>query len=1191
MTKKKKKQNQQKPENSGMASQKELVSQPDSTTKEKGKQVLTTKKTPVLSVNAIPFISNFSTAKNKVSVSQLKKNTNQHVFKPSQSKTGSSKKIQSKSVIDLSKFTKNFRVAKLNEIMEILEKKNYLHKDYETKHSSITSHENSDEEQQDGEKSSSSQWDYTCELLEIFYKIDENSTKEHKEMVSKILPKIFLLEGHDFTMHLFNQLLQKNLIIPDFLLPNIFRKYQNSRLGKLNDIVKFFNKLEEFQFFEDENMSREQKNRCLAEYMEIFCKRYCHNAPLFKLIDNEETFDFEYHFGKNFDGIEEKTTQSYYFMFIKNESKLQVKCSFEKKIIELTESDLLKFTSNGKTKKQFTEIDWKKAPYYQILVKKFGGASHIHNKFKETGFKEVSRIYEKYKHLKLEYVQNIYIFGLILCCDYNTVLKMDLINPKDDWTKKMIFLAEYQNFKKYDYEIDFKKIKKNNPSRDILGLLIAYHQKQMQYHSFNWKESKLWTDFFENYKNLFQISSICEYYEKNIKELGEGKLRIFLNSQLIFLQDCKNKISINKKNSATYWKKDEIVGNTSLTLKKKEQNQIFVSDVKKSFTDLVMEQFNTKELLNINFESETIQWKILKLKFEIFFEDEEKQKELFYQIAKMKQNRLYFDKDAIMNDTIEINLHSYMVTKGGLSTYGGESYFMIELCLKFLEEDLDDYIKMNNCKSLSVKIITGYGKKNATKKMAIEIICGCKIEDLNVTKDLNQKKKNFGRYNIRFPISAWDDFPNELFSYKIFLGPVTTILSEFDTIDLCNNFKGLNYTSSCENYFCSNNGAFYDQQSKNMNLTNEERIKNSIFHIKMERYCTLCNQTFYQNFTENTCINKNQSYSLVCPKGNLCPSWSLCVPFHLLEFSTDRPYEPAKPVCYDFTDNTFYARIDFTHKFLYWTYYRYIPVLGLVGLIILFIMYMVFLIMPEISLLCTLIFCSHKMNYKATLKEKFFMIVTLRNLGLSILFFFIVFDIFAFTIDICGFFVFRFSTLTIYPSGGSIILCYFINVIIWQYILDQSRKSFQKVPSYSLKLKVQMVALLILTLSIIIIGGLLYVGQYFIDRQRRGVFIYVFGAYLFFDAIVFLLVMTAMVFYSSRIFFKITRSLEDRAVRIFKEKFTVFVMIMIPPLLTSCIALIMFSAQAIIGKDVFSIQLYMLQASYYILLFNVGSVG
>jgi len=76
-------------------------------------------------------------------------------------------------------------------------------------------------------------------------------------------------------------------------------------------------------------------------------------------------------------------------------------------------------------------------------------------------------------------------------------------------------------------------------------------------------------------------------------------------------------------------------------------------------------------------------------------------------------------------------------------------------------------------------------------------------------------------------------------------------------------------------------------------------------------------------------------------------------------------------------------------------------------------------------------------------------------------------------------------------------------------------------------------------------GVLLYSGQYFIDRQRRGPFLYLFGACALFVAIVFGLIMIAMAILSLTIFLKVTRSLEDRAVRIFKERVSVYIVSLI----------------------------------------------
>jgi hypothetical protein len=304
---------------------------------------------------------------------------------------------------------------------------------------------------------------------------------------------------------------------------------------------------------------------------------------------------------------------------------------------------------------------------------------------------------------------------------------------------------------------------------------------------------------------------------------------------------------------------------------------------------------------------------------------------------------------------------------------------------------------------------------------------------------------------IYFPKDAWDDFPSELYSYQIFVSPVTIFVSLADTLDLCQDFKDpKNFSSSCENYFCSTNGGVYDVDSKNQNLTESERIESALLHIKMERYCTLCNQTVNQNFTFEK-FDKcqiNQTYNRICATHNECPPWSVCIPLHILEVSNSRPFENAKPICYDFTDNTFYAHIDFTHKFLYWCYYRYIPLIGLIGQSIAIFIYTVFLIIPEIAMFINTIFV-----LRVRCMEAFFLIFSLRNISLYIMYLVLFITFICSFIDVLGFLVFRLTTAMNFVGGGTIVLCYFINIILWQYILEQSKKSFEKIPSFSWKIK------------------------------------------------------------------------------------------------------------------------------------------
>jgi hypothetical protein len=133
-------------------------------------------------------------------------------------------------------------------------------------------------------------------------------------------------------------------------------------------------------------------------------------------------------------------------------------------------------------------------------------------------------------------------------------------------------------------------------------------------------------------------------------------------------------------------------------------------------------------------------------------------------------------------------------------------------------------------------------------------------------------------------------------------------------------------------------------------------------------------------------------------------------------------------------------------------------------------------------------------------------------------------------------------------------------------------------------------------------GLFFYAGQYFIDKQRRFVFIYFLGGLSFIVCIAFFVIILGLALYALRIFWKLNKhsTTEEKALRLFKErvsfknshfkKFTVFVMIISPFGFSICIILFIFSIQAIIGKDIFSIQFYMLQSSIVTLIFQFGTL-
>jgi hypothetical protein len=305
------------------------------------------------------------------------------------------------------------------------------------------------------------------------------------------------------------------------------------------------------------------------------------------------------------------------------------------------------------------------------------------------------------------------------------------------------------------------------------------------------------------------------------------------------------------------------------------------------------------------------------------------------------------------------------------------------------------------------------------------------------------------RFNkIYFPKDSFDDFPKELFSYNIFIAPVTSFQTLNDAIDLCQGLEEISL-HSCEKYFCNNGSEPYHyRQTKNNSLSTSSREYHSLIHTKIERFCTICNQTASQNFTLSKCNSWIDSMGIICSPDS-CPQGTICIPMNYYEFTPSRLFESPFPICYDFGDQSFYAHPDFTHKVLYWVYYRWIYFIACFSQIFIFSLMTVSIVLPEIFWLIFSITCS---KFKPTFKEFFHMVVSLRNFSSFILYISIVMNLFCLFFDLWGFTVIRFSTVALYPTGAILIMCYMLVVILWQYILDQSTRNFTKTPKYSWKI-------------------------------------------------------------------------------------------------------------------------------------------
>ena len=298
------------------------------------------------------------------------------------------------------------------------------------------------------------------------------------------------------------------------------------------------------------------------------------------------------------------------------------------------------------------------------------------------------------------------------------------------------------------------------------------------------------------------------------------------------------------------------------------------------------------------------------------------------------------------------------------------------------------------------------------------------------------KSEKQGRFkNIYFPRDSWDDFPNEIFNYYVFLAPVTSVVTLETTKDLCSGFENfkLNWNSStpCEDYFCSTKEPYYLEMSKNNNLTSIERENALISHNSLHRFCTLCEvKNLTENFNKTNCKFFNNA---TCHPGR-CNSDQICVNFYLHEVSYARPFEWHKnSLCYDFKDNSFYNHSDFTHKVIFWLYYRYGLLIALFFEFPIFYFSTIGIFLPEIGMLIKKIFIT-----KLKCKQRFYATVSLRNISFFIMYTALGISICVKLFDICGFVVLRLSSLWVSACGAFGFFSFSLVIILWQHLLNQN---------------------------------------------------------------------------------------------------------------------------------------------------------
>jgi hypothetical protein len=94
-------------------------------------------------------------------------------------------------------------------------------------------------------------------------------------------------------------------------------------------------------------------------------------------------------------------------------------------------------------------------------------------------------------------------------------------------------------------------------------------------------------------------------------------------------------------------------------------------------------------------------------------------------------------------------------------------------------------------------------------------------------------------------------------------------------------------------------------------------------------------------------------------------------------------------------------------------------------------------------------------------------------------------------------------------------------------------------------ISIELVLLIILGIGIFFTGLFFYVGQYFIDKQRRFLFIYFLGGFSFVCGIVFFVIFTGLALNALRIYWRLNKhsTTEEKAMRLFKERVSIILFI------------------------------------------------
>lgn len=351
-------------------------------------------------------------------------------------------------------------------------------------------------------------------------------------------------------------------------------------------------------------------------------------------------------------------------------------------------------------------------------------------------------------------------------------------------------------------------------------------------------------------------------------------------------------------------------------------------------------------------------------------------------------------------------------------------------------------------------------------------------------------------------------FPN----YKTFVSPDKAVFDYKGVEDLCQDFgKNLKsyrpeiwnnslITNPCELYFC--NSTTPEFLNSTLSKTPGINLPPKDVHYAIQRYCTQCELTLFENFTLNTtCKWFDKDYC-----NNTCYN-SECI-FHHHDLS----------LCFLEKNNIFYWRNDFTHYFLSWLYIYYSSIIVLIINIFTFLLAMIILVIPEI-------FYSYKRATDTlyTPCQRFTNIFDIRFFMILLMMINILINILLNTFDIVNqfyqtnLFQGRYRNICVLLTAGLALTVFLLMSIQWYLTYRKSQIFDEKTPIIP-------IIIIIVAIIIFFLWGLLGALLYFIgsaaDNQNL---IRALGAWLIISSCILALILLFMIISVSKITFTLIR--------------------------------------------------------------------